>query len=136
MAEDLETRRRTMRAVKSRNTKPEMIVRYLIHKAGYRYRLHRSDLPGKPDIVFASRRKVIFVHGCFWHGHNCPRGARTPKTNQAYWIKKINGNKERDVKAQNALKALGWDVLLIWECQLNDRDGLLDRVADFLRKAK
>jgi DNA mismatch endonuclease (patch repair protein) len=133
MAENPETRRRIMQSVKSRDTKPEMIVRRLIHGAGYRYRLHRSDLPGKPDLVFSSRRKVIFVHGCFWHGHSCRRGARTPKTNQAYWVKKINGNKERDAKAQKALHMMGWDILIVWECQVKNQQSLINRITKFLK---
>lgn len=96
-------RSRTMRAVRSANTKPEMIVRRMLHNAGFRYRLHRADLAGKPDLVFVSRRKVIFVHGCFWHGHGCKRGARVPKTNQNYWINKIERNRERDQKNTRAL---------------------------------
>ena len=90
-----ELRSRTMRAVKGRDTKPEMAVRRLLHRMGYRYRLHRKELPGRPDIVFGSRRKVIFVHGCFWHGHSCKRGNRLPKTNAEYWQTKIARNVER-----------------------------------------
>lgn len=132
MTEDAATRSRTMRAVKSRDTKPEMVVRRLIHRAGYRYRLHRSDLPGKPDLVFSSRRKAIFVHGCFWHGHSCPRGNRVPKTNQAYWIKKIQGNKKRDANSLSALLKMGWQILIIWECQLKDHEELLSKAIHFL----
>ncbi|THF93313.1 MAG: DNA mismatch endonuclease Vsr [Sulfitobacter sp. SK025] len=123
-----------MRAVKSADTGPEMIVRRLLHKLGYRYRLHRKDLPGKPDLVFPSRKAAIFVHGCFWHGHDCKRGARTPKTNTAYWTNKIRHNVERDTKAINALKAAEWRVFVIWECELRDLDRLRSRSTAFLDK--
>src|SRR5208337_3840255 len=99
-----ETRSNTMRAVKSRDTKPEMIVRRMVHAMGKRYRLHRDDLPGKPDLTFPRLRKIIFVHGCFWHGHDCKRGARQPKDNAGYWSKKISRNKDRDVRTMEALK--------------------------------
>jgi len=122
-----------MRAVKSVDTGPEMIVRRMLHKLGYRYRLHRKDLPGKPDLVFPSRKAVIFVHGCFWHGHNCKRGARTPKTNIPYWTNKIRRNVERDAQAISDLKAAGWRVLVIWECELKDLDRLRSRSVAFLQ---
>jgi DNA mismatch endonuclease, patch repair protein len=109
-----------MRAVKDRDTTPELIVRRLAHAMGYRFRLHRTDLPGKPDLVFPRLRKVLFVHGCFWHGHPCARGARVPVHNRRYWIAKIARNKERDRKARAALKALGWKSLALWECELKD----------------
>ena len=121
-----------MRAVKSRDTKPEMFARRTIHKMGYRYRLHRKDLPGKPDLVFPSRRKAIFIHGCFWHGHDCARGARMPKSNRDYWQSKISRNRERDSQSQIALKRDGWRVLTVWECEMKDRDALKDRIAVFL----
>jgi DNA mismatch endonuclease (patch repair protein) len=127
-----EARSRAMRAVKSRDTTPEMIVRRMIHSMGRRYRLHRPDLPGKPDLTFPRLKKTIFVHGCFWHGHDCKRGARTPKENADYWAKKISRNKERDAKAQEALRSMGWGVLVIWECQLKDREDLNARLAKFL----
>jgi DNA mismatch endonuclease (patch repair protein) len=126
----LTTRSDIMRAVKSRDTKPEMTVRRMVYAMGYRYRLHRKDLPGKPDLVFPSRKKIIFVHGCFWHGHACPRGARTPKTNRDYWEGKINRNRERDAQSGKTLMKEGWNVLIIWECKLKDQ-GLLE---DILRK--
>src|ERR1700689_5110648 len=105
-----EIRSATMRAVKSKDTKPELEVRSLIHHLGYRFRLHRRDLPGTPDLVFPGRRKVIFVHGCFWHGHDCPRGSRVPKANQNYWMRKVARNRERDLASQRALTASGWRV--------------------------
>lgn len=127
-----ERRSRTMRAVHSTDTSPEMTVRRLLHASGYRYRLHRNDLPGKPDIVFPSRKKVIFVHGCFWHGHTCKRGARTPKTNQEYWVKKIQRNIERDKEHLERLQALGWNALVIWECEIKDTPMLEKRMEAFL----
>jgi DNA mismatch endonuclease (patch repair protein) len=107
-----------MRAVRSKNTKPEMILRRLLHARGYRYRLHRKDLPGSPDLAFPGRRKAIFVHGCFWHGHDCKRGARQPKTNADYWTGKIARNRARDDQAQAALRAMGWECLTVWECAI------------------
>lgn len=123
-------RSRTMRAVKSRDTKPEMFVRRLLHRIGYRYRLHRPDLPGKPDLVFPSRRKVIFVHGCFWHGHDCTRGARVPASNTDYWVAKIGRNVERDRRTLTQLAEAGWAALVLWECELDD--GLTRRLRKFL----
>lgn len=125
-------RRRTMRAVKARDTKPELAVRRIAHGLGRRFRLHRKDLPGAPDLAFAKDRRVIFVHGCFWHGHDCPRGARTPKTNRAYWLAKIARNTARDRAALTELDALGWEALVVWECELKDRARLTDRIARFL----
>ena len=127
-----ERRSRTMRAVKGANTRPEMQVRRLLHAMGYRYRLHRKDLPCKPDIVFSSRRKVIFVHGCFWHGHDCRRGARLPKTNREYWSAKIAGNRARDARCLEQLRALGWEALVLWECELKDEADLRRRLSAFL----
>lgn len=132
MIEAPEDRSRIMRAVKGRDTSPEMIVRRLLHHLGYRYRLHRPDLPGKPDLAFPSRRKAIFVHGCFWHGHDCARGARAPKTNQDYWTAKIARNKARDADTIGRLRDLGWSALTVWECELKDRDVLADRLRSFL----
>ncbi len=121
-----------MRRVKSVDTTPEMTVRRLTHALGYRYRLHKKDLPGKPDLVFASKKKVIFVNGCFWHGHQCKRGNRIPKTNREYWLKKIRGNVERDAANQKKLRLLGWSVLNIWECETRGREWLEKRISDFL----
>ena len=128
-----EDRSRVMRAVKGKDTKPEMIVRRMAHALGYRYRLHRKDLPGKPDLVFVGRKKVIFVHGCFWHGHDCARGSRQPKTNAEYWRAKIARNISRDAANLQALDAQGWQALVLWECDLKDRDALAVRLRDFLR---
>jgi DNA mismatch endonuclease (patch repair protein) len=106
-----------MRAVRSSGTAPEQAVRRAFRALGVGYRLGGWDLPGKPDLVMPGRRIAVFVHGCFWHGHRCPRGARAPKTNAAYWQAKIAGNQQRDQKVQKALAALGWRPLVIWECE-------------------
>lgn len=121
-----------MRAVRGRDTRPEMVVRRLAHSLGYRYRLHRRDLPGVPDLVFPARRAVIFVHGCFWHQHNCPRGARIPKTRRDYWVPKLLKNQERDARNRQRLRETGWRVLVIWECEALDRSHLVDRLRSFL----
>ena len=125
-----------MQAVKSRDTKPERRVRSLTHRLGYRFRLHRSDLPGKPDLTFAGPRKVIFVHGCFWHGHDCPRGSRTPKRNARYWTQKITTNRQRDQRSIQALTDLGWSALVLWECELKDELSLTNRIQEFLEPKK
>ena len=117
-----EKRSAVMRAIKSTNTKPEIALRKALHRLGFRYRLNVKDLPGKPDLVFPKYGAVIFVHGCFWHGHRCKRGNRTPKTNRAYWTEKIARNKARDKKNKAALKRLGWRVITVWECQLKNLD--------------
>ena len=132
MKETPEARSRIMRAVKGRDTVPEMIVRRLAHRMGYRFRVCRKDLPGRPDIVFPRLRKVIFVHGCFWHGHHCARGARVPKGNRAYWVKKIAGNRARDKKNLERLAAVGWKALVVWECATRDERDLSERVREFL----
>lgn len=126
------TRSQTMARVKSKNTTPELKVRAYLWRAGLRYRLHRADLPGKPDVVFPGRRAVVFVHGCFWHGHDCPRGARMPQDNADYWRRKIERNRARDAKAAADLAALGWRVLTVWECELKD-PARLDALAADLR---
>jgi DNA mismatch endonuclease, patch repair protein len=126
-----EQRSAVMRSIKSKDTKPEIKVRQLLHRAGYRYRLHRADLPGKPDIVFASKRAAIFIHGCFWHQHpECPHAAR-PSSNNDYWIRKLNRNIERDKAHIAALEELGWNVLTIWECDIRSGD-ILSVVKRFL----
>ena len=132
MNETPENRSRIMRAVKGRDTSLEMAVRRLVYSMGYRYRFHRKDLPGKPDLVFISRRKVLFIHGCFWHGHDCKRGARVPKTNVDYWLKKIARNRARDAQNEAALQAQSWRILVIWECQIKDEAALKQRLRSFL----
>lgn len=121
-----------MRAVKSRDTGPEIIVRRLARGIAPGYRLSRKDIPGKPDLAWIGRKKAVFVHGCFWHGHDCPRGARVPKTNQDYWLSKIARNRDRDRANLERLDALGWSVLLIWECELRDAPQVAARLAAFL----
>lgn len=123
-----------MSRVRGRDTKPEMLVRRLTHGMGYRYRLHRRGLPGSPDLVFPSRMKVIFVHGCFWHQHSdsgC-KLARPPKSKLDFWGPKLETNRERDERNIVSLGELGWDVLIIWECQTKDREKLQARIGEFL----
>jgi len=131
-----EQRSRIMRAVKGRDTGAERAVRSLVHGMGYRYSLRHKNLPGKPDIVFPSRQKVIFVHGCFWHGHKCARGDRVPKTNRDYWQRKIFRNTERDEATLSALRNANWRALVVWECEIKDRDSLADRIQKFFGAAK
>ncbi|SLM41756.1 XorII very short patch repair endonuclease [Nitrospira sp. ND1] len=121
-----------MQAVKSKDTAPEWTVRRLVHGMGYRFRLHRSDLPGKPDLVFPRLHKTLFVHGCFWHGHDCSRGARVPIHNNAYWTNKVARNQERDKATQASLRTLGWRVLILWECELKDSRMIGFRIKNFL----
>jgi DNA mismatch endonuclease (patch repair protein) len=124
-----------MRAIQSKGMKPELTVRKLAHKLGYRFRLHRKDLPGKPDLVFGPYRKTIFVHGCFWHSHHCKK-AHTPKSNVEYWGPKLHRNKMRDERNIEVLKANGWSTLVIWECETSDIAGIERRLKDFLGKVK
>jgi DNA mismatch endonuclease, patch repair protein len=122
-----------MRAIRSKDMRPELAVRSLVHRMGYRFRLHRKDLPGKPDLVFVSRRKVIFVHGCYWHGHLC-KLAHTPKTNTAYWGPKLQRNRARDKKNLKSLRRLGWTPLVIWECELKNLGTSAARMRRFLNR--
>lgn len=131
-----EVRHRTMQAVKSEGTGPEMTVRRLAHGMGYRFRLHRKDLPGKPDLVFPRLGKIVFVHGCFWHGHDCARGSRVPVQNRDYWTRKVQRNTARDDATRTALEKLGWDVLVVWECELKDSARVARRLKAFLRQNK
>jgi DNA mismatch endonuclease (patch repair protein) len=124
-----------MQRVRSRDTKPELKVRRMVFSMGYRYRLHRADLPGKPDLVFPGKRKVIFVHGCFWHGHNCKSGLKQPKTNESYWARKLQRNHDRDIEHERALRESGWESMTVWECELKDLDALRTRVQAFLEGA-
>ena len=128
-----EKRSAVMRAVKGRNTTPELTVRKTLTSLGARYRLHRTDLPGKPDIVLPGRRLAIFVHGCFWHGHDCVRGARVPKQNRDYWVGKVARNRARDLVGQHRLGGLGWHVETIWECELKDPAVLEQRLEALLQ---
>jgi DNA mismatch endonuclease (patch repair protein) len=129
-------RRKTMQAVKSKDTSPELQVRSLIHASGYRYRLHNRELPGCPDLVFRSLSRVIFVNGCFWHGHGCARGARIPKSHTEYWTAKIARNRARDDATRRTLLAVGWKVLVLWECELRDEVRLKIRLRKFLGAAR
>lgn len=127
-------RQRCMSAIRGKNTKPEMLVRHLVHAMGFRYRLHGRDLPGRPDLVFPRLRKVIFVHGCFWHMHRCRYGQVVPATNAEFWRKKREGNVERDKRTRRELRRLGWGILTVWECQTRPkrREWLLERLNSFL----
>lgn len=126
-----EKRSEIMRAIKGKNTKPEIAVRKLLHSLGYRFRLHGKALPGSPDLVFASRKKAIFVHGCFWHGHACKRNRR-PNSNQAYWMEKAANNKRRDARVKRALTKMGWKHHTVWECGLKKPALLAKRLQRFL----
>jgi len=125
-----------MSRIKSANSKPELLVRRLLHGLGYRFRLHSAKLPGKPDIVFASRRKVIFVHGCFWHGHSHCSRASLPSTNEAFWESKIASNKHRDQTVRRRLREDKWQVLVVWQCQTRRTDQLQERLVRFLTNVK
>lgn len=120
-----------MARVKSKNTAPELAVRRLLHGLGYRFRLHRKDLPGTPDIVFPKYQKVIFVNGCFWHGHGCSQG-RAPKSRENYWGPKLSMNRERDERKIEALDRAGWASLTVWQCEIQDEESLARRLREFL----
>lgn len=124
-------RSRVMSRIRSKGSKPEMVVRRLVHRMGFRYRLHRRDLPGSPDLVFARPKKVIFVHGCFWHQHDCARGTR-PLSNTEFWNAKLDANVRRDQRNSNELNMRGWSVLTIWECETRDTEQLSKRIRLFL----
>ena len=123
-----------MQAIRSKGMKPEMAVRRLVHGMGYRYRLHRQDLPGNPDLVLSRHNKVIFVHGCFWHRHGDPscKIAHRPKSNKSYWLPKLKRNRKRDRESQAKLKEMGWKVLVLWECQLRNEKWLRRTLKKFL----
>ena len=127
-----EQRSYNMSRIRGRDTKPEMVVRRLVHGLGFRYRLHVSALPGKPDLVFPSRHKIIFVHGCYWHRHKCRFGRVVPSTNKEFWLNKFNRNIECDRRAMKLLKKKGWDVLVIWECQVDKIEILRSIIINFL----
>ncbi|MFD5276921.1 very short patch repair endonuclease [Pseudarthrobacter sp. NPDC058362] len=138
MADKLTPEQRSwnMSRIRGKDTKPELLVRRLLHAKGYRYRLHgrsgSSRLPGNPDLVFAARRKVVFVNGCFWHFHDCRVGLHAPKANAAFWEEKRTRTRERDARQRSELEAAGWEVLTVWECQLKDRPALEDQLIQFL----
>lgn len=125
-----EKRSAVMRRVKGRDTSPELALRRILREAGIGYRLGGAGLPGRPDVVMKGRRVALFVHGCFWHGHDCPRGVRQPKSNAAYWIAKIARNRARDVSARTALEADGWRVVTVWECEMKAADFATRLVAE------
>lgn len=129
-------RSNNMRHIRSSNTKPEITVRRILCSLGYRYRLHRKDLPGKPDLVFAKRKKIIFIHGCFWHQHNLTTclDSKIPKSNKQYWNQKLKNNVQRDIRNQMTLKELGWDILIIWECEIKNDKKLIKGMQKFLNK--
>lgn len=137
MTDMFSTARRSeiMRAIKGRNTKPELLVRSMLHSMGYRYRLHVAGLPGKPDLVFSGRGKVIFIHGCFWHGHTGCKDGRLPKSNLGYWAEKLMRNKRRDCRNVRLLRQSGWSVAIVWECQLANPKALSARLKRFLGPA-
>ena len=123
-----------MSRVRSTDSKPELIVRRMVHRMGYRYRLHSRTLPGSPDLVFAGRRKIVFVHGCFWHGHTCRAGRNKPASNQQYWNAKLERNMRRDRIASARLRRQGWSVLSVWECQTRKQEHLACRLMSFLER--
>jgi len=131
-----EQRRRCMAAVRSGNTRPEMRLRTSLHALGFRYRLHDGSLPGKPDLVFPGKKIVVFVHGCFWHRHDCKAGRSLPQTRGDFWQKKLADNRNRDVRNLRRIRELSWKVIVVWECQLEGKamDRTLRRVIEFLRK--
>lgn len=126
------TRSEIMSCIRSKDTTPERTVRSALHRLGFRYKLHVKGLPGCPDIAFPSKKKVLFIHGCFWHGHECKVGTRTPKTNTDYWVNKIERNRCRDSLSVTQLIEAGWAVMVIWECELAHREEVLTRIVDFL----
>ncbi|MBB2156534.1 DNA mismatch endonuclease Vsr [Gluconacetobacter diazotrophicus] len=137
MADTLTRERRSwnMSRIKGRNTRPELVLRSLLHRAGFRFRLHAKQLPGRPDIILPRYRTAIFVHGCFWHRHPGCRYATTPSTRREFWQTKFDGNVSRDARNQAALEAAGWTVLTVWECELkSDAEGVAHRLATELRK--
>lgn len=128
------SRSENMRRIRSKDTSPELAVRKLLRGLGHTgYRVHRKDLPGNPDVAFMGRKKALFIHGCFWHGHDCKEGLRKPKSRRDYWLPKIEGNRRRDEKHLAELTAMGWDVLTVWECDLRDTQALDKELREFLR---
>jgi DNA mismatch endonuclease (patch repair protein) len=121
-----------MSRVRSKDTKPELLVRSMIHRMGFRYRLHSTNLAGRPDLVFAGRKKIVFVHGCFWHGHNCRAGRNRPASRITYWNAKLERNMRRDRSNSARLRRQGWSVLAVWECQVRENDHLARRLKSFL----
>lgn len=133
-----ETRSKIMSSIKSQNTKPEILLRKILFSEGFRYRIHKKDLPGRPDIVLSKYNTVIFVNGCFWHGHNCSIGSgqRKPKSNEEYWNNKIKKNIERDEINREALRKEGWNIITIWECETKDENKMNELLSPLLRLKK
>jgi len=127
----VEQRSFVMSRIRGYDTGPELLIRSMLHRLGYRFRLHRKDLPGTPDLVFPVRRTAVFVHGCFWHGHDCSRG-RLPSSNVPFWERKIGKNKQRDDRVQKVLRKQGWKVLVVWQCETKDHAGLAKKLTRFL----
>lgn len=125
-----------MRSIRSGNTQPEMIVRSLLHKEGFRFRLNDKRLPGKPDVVLRKYKTVVFIHGCFWHEHQNCRDGRRPKSNTGYWDQKLDRNVKRDVANAERLRSIGWNLIVVWECELNNRERLRDRLVASLQNAE
>jgi len=126
-------RSENMRQIRGKDTAPELAIRKLCRELGFTgYRIHRKDLPGKPDLAWVGRKLAVFVHGCFWHGHVCPEGIRKPKSNRGYWIPKIDRNQQRDAENTAALRIAGWKVLVIWECEINEQRRISKRLQKFL----
>jgi DNA mismatch endonuclease (patch repair protein) len=128
-----EQRQRCMASISGKNIKPELIVRKLLYSLGYRYRLHYSNLPGKPDLVYPDKRKVIFIHGCFWHRHDCKKGNSRPSKNSEFWQKKLADNASRDNRNISELKKLGWEILVFWECQIKDLQAISINLHSYLQ---
>lgn len=127
------SRSENMRRIRSKNTGPELATRQLLRELGFTgYRIHRKDLPGKPDVAFIGRKKAVFIHGCFWHGHDCKEGRRQPNSNQAYWLPKFERNRQRDANHYAELTRLGWNVLTVWECELRDPVELTGKLRAFM----
>lgn len=125
-----------MSHIKSKDTKPEIIVRSIVHRLGFRFRKHKTDLPGKPDIVLARHRKVIFVHGCFWHGHKRCKKSLRPQSHKKFWAEKLNKNIERDKRNKRKLESMGWDVLIVWSCEIMNVDKIRNKLIEFLDKQR
>lgn len=130
-----EKRSAIMSRVRGRDTKPELLIRSFVHRMGYRFRLHRNDLPGNPDIVLPRYHKALFVHGCFWHGHKLCSRSKRPATNRSFWNQKLDQNIERDRRFQRELRRMGWKVLIVWECETRKSDKLSTKLRTFLRDA-
>lgn len=126
-------RSKIMGAVKTSDTRPELLIRKSLHRMGFRYALHRRDLPGTPDLVFPKKRKIVFVHGCFWHGHGCSKG-KPPKSRLSYWLPKIETNRKRDRKTARKLRRAGWSVMIVWQCETGDPEKIVGKIARFLKR--